>query len=228
MSGVAGVFGDEAAALDAGLAADAGAAGADLASLDDAALSELLGSAGSDDEMNRILGELDRRDQAAAAEQKVADAAAKRSAAAEAKHAAMDARYEELVAQGKDPIEAYAEAFGKDPEKVRVKDAISGLRASGYQGRNLLELAQDAQKDWAYQAWLNAEGETNGFLLNEAGRNAGIDPRSLFVGQESRARKYASDELLAWFDAHGRLTVDDFVSSALGGKARSLGTGYFL
>jgi len=34
-------------------------------------------------------------------------------------------------------------------------------------------------------------------MLKRRGQDAGIYPRSLFTGPESRARKYASEELLA-------------------------------
>ena len=44
--------------------------------------------------------------------------------------------------------------------------------------------------------WLAAERETKGNMLNRRGREAGIDEKSLFRGPESRARKYASEELL--------------------------------
>jgi len=49
-----------------------------------------------------------------------------------------------------------------------------------------------------------AEDECRGHLLTQAGFNAGIDPRTLFYGNASRAVKWASDELLAWFEENGR------------------------
>jgi hypothetical protein len=58
--------------------------------------------------------------------------------------------------------------------------------------------------------YLQAEHATRGDLLNKAGKAARIDPRSLFYGQEARARKYASEELSEWFTRNGRLTRTEF------------------
>jgi len=55
-------------------------------------------------------------------------------------------------------------------------------------------------------AWLAAEEATNGYMLNRRGKEAGINERTLFTGPESRARKYASEELLEWWETHPRPT----------------------
>lgn len=55
-----------------------------------------------------------------------------------------------------------------------------------------------------------AEDDTRGALLNERGREAGIEPMSLFMGPRVRVDAYASEELREWFDANGRVTFDDF------------------
>jgi hypothetical protein len=54
--------------------------------------------------------------------------------------------------------------------------------------------------------WLAAEAQTKGVMVNRRGREAGADPRSLFTGPESRARKYASEELLNYWEYHPRPT----------------------
>ncbi len=70
-------------------------------------------------------------------------------------------------------------------------------------------------RDEVYRNWLLAENETNGNMLNKAGRAAGIDDRSLFTGPESRVAKYASPELLEFFDTHPRPTrVSHFGNAA--------------
>jgi hypothetical protein len=46
------------------------------------------------------------------------------------------------------------------------------------------------------RAYVEAEAATKGNMLNRRGREAGVDERTLFRGPESRARKYASEELL--------------------------------
>jgi uncharacterized protein (DUF433 family) len=57
------------------------------------------------------------------------------------------------------------------------------------------------------RAWLDAEAATKGNMLNKAGRDADINERSLFTGPESRARRYASEELLNHWQSHHRPTA---------------------
>ncbi|HEY6275588.1 MAG TPA: hypothetical protein VIX86_04580 [Streptosporangiaceae bacterium] len=57
------------------------------------------------------------------------------------------------------------------------------------------------------RAWLEAESATKGNMLSKAGKAAGIDERSLFTGPESRARRYASEELLNHWQTHHRPTA---------------------
>jgi hypothetical protein len=69
--------------------------------------------------------------------------------------------------------------------------------------------------------WLEAENATRGNMLNKAGRAADIDERSLFTGPESRARRYASEELLNHWQSHPRPTAAYFQ-----GKSTTLGPQY--
>jgi len=215
-----------------GDAADAGSAVDDLSGLSDDELASALGTA-DEAQADRILTELDARDEAAKAEQKAAASRARSQARRDADKAAKSAKFDELVAGGKDPLEAYADAFGADYQKLRVKDALAQARANGYVGRNLVEVARNMQRDWAEQAWLKAEDDTRGHLLNHEAEqiNASISQKSisaksLFSGSDARARKWASDELLEWWEQNGRLTVDDFQAGLLGGKVAS--KAYFL
>jgi hypothetical protein len=57
-----------------------------------------------------------------------------------------------------------------------------------------------------HAAYLDAERETRGHMLNAKGRAAGVDPRTLWTGTERRAYAYASEELRNYWDHHGRLT----------------------
>jgi hypothetical protein len=54
--------------------------------------------------------------------------------------------------------------------------------------------------------YVEAEAVTKGNMLNRRGREAGIDERSLFRGPERRARAYASEELLNYWEDHARPT----------------------
>jgi hypothetical protein len=60
--------------------------------------------------------------------------------------------------------------------------------------------------DYAHAQWLAAEHTCRGHLLNKAGHSAGIDPRDLWTGPTARAARYASEELLDFWDAHPRIT----------------------
>jgi hypothetical protein len=67
--------------------------------------------------------------------------------------------------------------------------------------------------DEVYRSWLAAESQTRGNLLNAAGKRADIEPRTLFTGPESRVRKYASPELVEFFESHPRPTRETFLGS---------------
>jgi hypothetical protein len=56
-------------------------------------------------------------------------------------------------------------------------------------------------------AYVTAERETRGTLVNRKGTARGVNPRSLFTGSEERARRYASEELLEHWQTHGRPTA---------------------
>lgn len=58
--------------------------------------------------------------------------------------------------------------------------------------------------EWSYT---RAEDATNGYMLNRAGNAAGVSPRSLFTGSETRARRYASEELLNHWQENPRPTA---------------------
>lgn len=60
--------------------------------------------------------------------------------------------------------------------------------------------------DYANAQWIAAERDCRGHLLNKAGHSAGIDPRDLWTGPTARAARYASEELLDFWDAHPRIT----------------------
>lgn len=86
--------------------------------------------------------------------------------------------------------------------------------------RRMSALIAQAFADWRecrtdydlalYAAYEVAAAATNDRLVNARGRAAGIDPMSLFMGNDRRARAYASPELLEHWEAHPRLTFAAF------------------
>lgn len=55
-------------------------------------------------------------------------------------------------------------------------------------------------------AFIRAQDDTNGAMLNARGKRARIDVYSLFSGNETRARAYASEELLEHWARYPRVT----------------------
>lgn len=69
---------------------------------------------------------------------------------------------------------------------------------------------REAYEDARLAAYLLAEDECRGALLNARGRAAGIDALSLFMGNATRAYAYASPELVEHWRAYPRVTFADF------------------
>lgn len=186
------------------------------------------------DEFERLAAELDRRDKARQAAE--AARAAERERAARRREREAEARaerMEELLAAGVPEEEAVEEVYGISIATQRRRRVIDDLRAQGYTGRSFEELARASYRDHVHRQWLAAENATRGNLVTREGQARGIDPVRLFSGPEAYARRWASDELKAWWDTHGRPTfaewkaqlLDD--SSALRGL-REQGGGDFL
>lgn len=55
-----------------------------------------------------------------------------------------------------------------------------------------------------------AETATNGYLVNSAGRAAGVRAESLFSGSADRAHRYASAELLEHWLSHPRPSLTEY------------------
>lgn len=166
---------------------------------------------------NAVVAELDRRDQ------RDREAKAERVSSLYAEKPKTEADrnrvYQGLVNEGEDPEEAWAHAHGAGDEDMRKQAAIQDLRSQGYQGGGFDALTRAAYKDDVRRRTVMAENATNGYMLSPKGKQAGIDPYSLFTGPQSRARKYASPELKEWFDQNGRPTAADFQAQLVGRKA---------
>jgi len=190
----------------------------------------------SDDELGAAMQaaltdeDFDRFDELAGEEERRDVQRAKRRQQAAARSARRDEEraleMERLLSAGVDEEEAVASAYGVPVERQRRDRAMAQLRNNGYTGARFDELARQSFRDYVYQQYLAAEDATNGYMLNKAGRTAGMDSYSLFVGNEARARKYASDELLEWWDVHGRVTLEEWKAELLGdagaaGRVRS-------
>jgi hypothetical protein len=95
--------------------------------------------------------------------------------------------------------------------------------ARGERARRRRQDAEQEYRDEVYRQWRAAEAATNGYMLNRTGLREGIDERSLFAGPESRVRKYASPELIEWFESHPRPTRVSWFGSAAARRAHLAG-----
>lgn len=182
-----------------------------LAKLSDDKLDERFAEAtesGDEELLDAVLAEMDRRAERVdtPADDEVLENAAEWE------------RFDALVAEGVDERDAYAEAFGKDTDRVRRDDAIARLRAAGHRGTGFDELARVAFRERLEHDYFSAEAATNGYLLTAEGQRAGINARDLWRNNEAFARRWASDELKEWWDQHGRVTFDEFSEGLLSGQ----------
>lgn len=139
----------------------------------------------------------------------------------DAADAARQATAEALIAAGEDEETAYRRAYGVSEDKARRDEAAALLRREGYRGRGFDALARAAHADEVERSYWAAEDATKGYLLNDAGRRAGVHPRELFTGTTARAHKYASEELRDYWREHGRLTLEDTKADLLAGRRRT-------
>lgn len=115
-------------------------------------------------------------------------------------------------------LAGYYGRHGDDtPADQRVRDQILGemqrrdirqeRREAAEERRRTRYAASRAERRAVIEnEYVRAEAATNGYMLNQRGREAGVEPRTLFTGPENRARKYASEELLEYWESTPRPT----------------------
>ena len=121
-------------------------------------------------------------------------------------------------------IDTHEQGFLQIVAEIDRRDASEKRAAArAMRAKERREQRESEYRDEVYRQWLTAEAETNGNMLNKAGRAAGIDERTLITGPESRGPKNASLELLDFFDAHPRPTRAAFLGSAAARRAHLAG-----
>jgi hypothetical protein len=92
-------------------------------------------------------------------------------------------------------------------DELHRRDMRQERAEQAQQRRSARQVARRAERQEELErSWLDAERATKGNMLNRRGREAGINERSLFRGPEARARKYASEELLNYWEDNPRPT----------------------
>lgn len=133
------------------------------------------------------------------------------------------------------------------------QEFIRHTRSLGYRGAGFDALLTAYHRDMAEIEWQRAENETRGHMVKSEYANGsytvtvvreiensdgttskvacketrnGYDTRRFWFCNDRELRKYASEELLTWFDNNGRLTRAKLRASILGGSYYA-GSGYY-
>jgi hypothetical protein len=99
---------------------------------------------------------------------------------------------------------------------------MSGHSAAFGWSRDAWREIRDEYENHLEAAVERAERATAGCLLNQRGKDNGIDARSLFMGRWSRAKCYASAELIEHWQRHPRITFKDFEAMSLDVRGSAL------
>ncbi|WP_372672633.1 hypothetical protein [Amycolatopsis kentuckyensis] len=134
---------------------------------------------------------------------------------------ATEARIAELVAQGWEYRDAYADAHGLDADQLAQEERAAFVRAQKLPGETLEQTVDRLFTEDADRRFAQAETDCRGHLLTKEAQAAGVDARTLFCGPASRIRKHASPELKSWFYANGRITWREYMAHMLG-RARDI------
>ncbi|MEU4231068.1 hypothetical protein AB0F17_42825 [Nonomuraea sp. NPDC026600] len=187
-------------------------AGLDLAGMSEEQLAELIerhqplyhSDPWSGALVRRVIAELDDRD---------------RQQGAEDDRTPEETRMDELIGQGWNPREAYAEVYGLSEEEMDRQERIAIIDAERGAGERREQVVRRMYKQWVYEQALDAEKATNGYMLSPLGRKAGVNPERLWGGNADHAYAYASEELKRWWADQpngGRMTYDEWRAQWLG------------
>lgn len=166
-----------------------------------------------------VLGdESDRREEAQQRrEVRNARARERRAAQAEQRDAERWARMEALLNAGADDEEATERVYGTTVEKQRRDAARARLIGEGYGYLGSFDkMARKAYRDELDQEMLRAQNANSALVKRIAPDR--VSTVSLWKRNEAYARRWASEELLLWWDQNGRLTYDLFVDGLLNGR----------
>lgn len=103
-------------------------------------------------------------------------------------------------------------------------EVIATLRGEGYRGAGFDVLVTLYHRDLAELEYLRAEGDVRGHMVRPRFQDD-YSARKLWFCSDRELRKYASEEMLGWFDQYGRLTRAQLRENLLGRKYYA-GSGY--
>ncbi|WP_433355619.1 phage minor capsid protein [Microtetraspora malaysiensis] len=128
-----------------------------------------------------------------------------------------DRQISDLIASGRySYMQAYAEVHGLDPAELDRQERRALLESERRPGEDIDQTVRRVYARWLDQVYDQAEQATKGSMLNAEAKKVGVTERSLLSGPASRARKYASEELLRFWADNPRLTLTEFRAQMLG------------
>lgn len=132
------------------------------------------------------------------------------AAVAEANEAESDADYWQAEA------EVMARRTGKSTSEVltsiRKREFV---RASSFKGNGFEDTLKNEFAHLVEQAYMQAEDATNGVMIRKGSK---FDSKQLWYCNDATARRHMSEEMAAWFDEHGRLTLPVLREMVLSGE----------
>lgn len=176
---------------------------ADFAQVDGEQVVDLLRRFQDHPDLERLLDELDRREQVA------------HPWGWNAVETAQDRQVTDLIAAGVDHLDAYAQVYELDLDQLHRQETLYHLAAERRPGERADDVVRRLYGTWLDVQYIAAENATRGVLVNKLGRARGIDGRSLMSGPARRSRAYASDELKAWWQTNPRMTQTEFRAQLL-------------
>jgi hypothetical protein len=99
-----------------------------------------------------------------------------------------------------------------DLERTLGRPGLTHERVGGHDMRTTPTREQVAEEFSLHveQQYVEAENATRGVMVNAAGTARGISPRELLTGDIRQVYRYASPELLEWFETNRRITWSEF------------------
>ncbi|NKS56172.1 hypothetical protein GS504_00895 [Rhodococcus hoagii] len=110
---------------------------------------------------------------------------------------------------------ASADGWGPDADPAIAIDSNPLTNPSARRNETATERVRAEYDSWQLTRWDQAEAETNGYMVNADGVRAGISSSTLFYAPAATVRRYASPELLTWFQRNGHMSLAAFRYSAL-------------
>ncbi|MEU6778560.1 phage minor capsid protein [Nonomuraea angiospora] len=166
-------------------------------------LVERFSRAGDGVALERLLAELDRREQ-------------NQDWRWDLEETREDRAVTDLIDDGVDEFDAYAQVYGLDPDLMRRDESRAHAESQRLPGETLDQVVRRLFDEWLELQFIAAERYTRGVLVNAEGRRRGIDGRSVLSGRQDVANKWASDELKMWWEKHPRMTLVEFRAQMLG------------